>query len=45
MAVCWAIFSRLRTLDPPMEEDESDDDVEPVETVEEIDDDEVVKQS
>lgn len=45
VAVCWAIFSRLRTLDPPMEEDESDDDVEPVETVEEIDDDEVVKQS
>ena len=44
VAVCWAIFSRLRTLDPPMEEDESDDDVEPVETVEEIDDDEVVKQ-
>ena len=30
VAVCWAIFSRLRTLDPPMEEDESDDDVEPV---------------
>lgn len=44
VAVCWAIFSRLRTLDPPMEEDESDDDVEPVETVEEIDDDQVVKQ-
>jgi predicted PurR-regulated permease PerM len=45
VAVCWAIFSRLRTLDPPMEEEESDDDVEPVEDVEEIDDDEVVKQS
>lgn len=44
VAVCWAIFSRLRTLDPPMEEDESDDDVEPVETVEEIDDDQAVKQ-
>lgn len=44
VAVCWAVFSRLRTLDPPMEEDESDDDVEPVESVEEIDDDEVVKQ-
>jgi predicted PurR-regulated permease PerM len=45
VAVCWAIFSRLRTLDPPMEEDESDDQVEPVDSVEEIDDDEVVKQS
>jgi predicted PurR-regulated permease PerM len=45
VAVCWAIFSRLRTLDPPMEEDESDDDVEPVDDVEEIDDDQVVKQS
>ncbi|KQY43738.1 AI-2E family transporter [Cellulomonas sp. Root137] len=44
VAVCWAIFSRLRTLDPPMEEDESDDEVEPVESVEEIDDDEAVKQ-
>ncbi|NUU19835.1 AI-2E family transporter [Cellulomonas humilata] len=44
VAVCWAIFSRLRTLDPPMEEDESDDDVEPVDSVEEIDDDEAVKQ-
>lgn len=44
VAVCWAIFSRLRTLDPPMEEDESDDAVEPVESVEEIDDDEAVKQ-
>ena len=32
VAVCWAVFSRLRTLDPPMEEDEADDDVEPVET-------------
>jgi predicted PurR-regulated permease PerM len=45
VAVCWAIFSRLRTLDPPMDEDESDDQVEPVDSVEEIDDDEVVKQS
>ncbi|KQS97578.1 AI-2E family transporter [Cellulomonas sp. Leaf395] len=44
VAVCWAIFSRLRTLDPPMDEDESDDDVEPVDEVAEIDDDEVVKQ-
>ena len=44
VAVCWAIFSRLRTLDPPMEEEESDDDVDPVEDVEKIDDDEAVKQ-
>jgi predicted PurR-regulated permease PerM len=43
VAVCWAIFSRLRTLDPPMAEDE-DDEVEPVDEVAEIDDDEVVKQ-
>ncbi|MDQ0374879.1 AI-2E family transporter [Cellulomonas humilata] len=44
VAVCWAVFSRLRTMDPPMEEEESDDDVEPIENVQEIDDDEVVKQ-
>jgi putative heme transporter len=44
VAVCWAVFSRLRTLDPPMEEDESDDDVSPVDEVTEIEDDEVVKQ-
>jgi predicted PurR-regulated permease PerM len=44
VAVCWAIFSRLRTLDPPMDEEESDDDVAPVEDVQEIEDDEVVKQ-
>jgi predicted PurR-regulated permease PerM len=42
VAVCWAIFSRLRTLDPPMEEDEADDDVEPVDEVESIEDKEPV---
>ncbi|MDM7856398.1 AI-2E family transporter [Cellulomonas alba] len=33
ISVCWSIFSRLRTLDPPMdeeEEDEVEEDVEPV---------------
>ncbi|WP_315096240.1 AI-2E family transporter [uncultured Cellulomonas sp.] len=44
VAVCWAIFSRLRTLDPPMEESEADDEVAPVDRVQEIDDDEAVKQ-
>ncbi|GCD19746.1 AI-2E family transporter [Cellulomonas algicola] len=29
VSVVWAIFSRLRTLDPPMEEDEADDEVRP----------------
>ncbi|MEZ0449085.1 AI-2E family transporter [Cellulomonas sp. ICMP 17802] len=44
VAVCWAIFSRLRTLDPPMDEEEPQEAVGPVEEVEEIDDDETVKQ-
>ena len=44
VAVCWAIFSRLRTLDPPMEEDESDDEVEPVDDVESIEDNEAVRE-
>ena len=43
IAVCWAIFSRLRTLDPPMEdEDDAASEVEPVEDVEKIQDDEPV---
>ena len=29
VAVAWAVFSRLRTLDPPMEADEADDEVRP----------------
>lgn len=29
VSVFWAIFSRLRTLDPPMDEDEADDEVRP----------------
>jgi predicted PurR-regulated permease PerM len=29
VSVVWAIFSRLRTLDPPMDEDEADDEVRP----------------
>ncbi|MBO3085871.1 AI-2E family transporter [Cellulomonas fengjieae] len=45
VAVCWAVFSRLHTPDPPMDEDEADDDVEPVESVAEIEDDEVVSQA
>jgi len=44
VAVCWAIFSRLRTLDPPMEEDDADDGVEPVDDAPQLEDDEVVKQ-
>jgi predicted PurR-regulated permease PerM len=44
VAVCWAIFSRLRTLDPPMDEDDASDDVEPVEDAQQLDDDEPVKQ-
>ena len=44
VAVCWAIFSRLRTLDPPMEEDERTTTSGPSRTSQEIDDDEVVKQ-
>jgi predicted PurR-regulated permease PerM len=44
VAVCWAIFSRLRTVDPPMDEDGSDDAVGPVNGVAEIDDDEAVPQ-
>lgn len=30
VAVAWAVFSRLRTLDPPMEADDADDEVGPV---------------
>jgi len=45
VAVCWAIFARLRTMDPPMEEEESDDAVKPVDGVTEIDDDEAVSQA
>ena len=45
VAVCWAIFSRLRTLDPPMEdEDDATSEVEPVEDVEKIEDDEPVRE-
>jgi len=44
VAVVWAIFSRLRTLEPPMEEDDADDDVEPVDETEKIDDEEPVKE-
>ncbi|WP_456817303.1 AI-2E family transporter [Cellulomonas sp. URHB0016] len=44
VAVVWAIFSRLRTLDPPMDEDEADDEVEPVDDAEQIEDGEVVKE-
>jgi len=43
VAVFWAIFSRLRTMDPPMSEDEADDDVEPDDDEPQIDDDEPVK--
>ncbi|WP_019137326.1 AI-2E family transporter [Cellulomonas massiliensis] len=31
VAVFWAVFSRLRTMDPPMEEDDARDAIEPVE--------------
>jgi putative heme transporter len=44
VAVGWAIFSRLRTLEPPMDEDESDDEVEPVDDTEKIEDGEAVKE-
>ena len=43
VAVFWAIFSRLRSIDPPMTVDEAADDVEPVDD-DQIDDDEAVKQ-
>ncbi|ROS30430.1 AI-2E family transporter [Cellulomonas sp. PhB150] len=43
VAVFWAIFSRLRTVDPPMSVDEADDDVEPDDDEPQIDDDEPVK--
>ncbi|RHA41010.1 AI-2E family transporter [Cellulomonas rhizosphaerae] len=43
VAVFWAIFSRLRTIDPPMSEDDADDDVEPDDDAPQIDDDEPVK--
>ncbi|AEE45872.1 AI-2E family transporter [Cellulomonas fimi] len=35
VSVVWAIFSRLRTLDPPMDEDEADDEVAPVDAADE----------
>ncbi|WP_456847217.1 AI-2E family transporter [Cellulomonas sp. P5_C6] len=44
VAVVWAIFSRLRTLDPPMEESEASDTVEPVDEAAQIDDDAPVAQ-
>ena len=43
VAVFWAIFSRLRSIDPPMTVEEATDDVEPVDD-DQIDDDEAVKQ-
>lgn len=45
VAVCWAIFARLRTLDPPMDEESADDEVEPVDDVQQLDDDEAVTQA
>ena len=45
VAVCWAIFARLRTMDPPMDEDEADDEVEPVDDAQHLDDDEAVTQA
>ena len=45
VAVCWAIFSRLRTLDPPMEEEDASSDVEPVNEVEQIEDSEPVTEA
>jgi len=44
VAVCWAIFSRLRTLDPPMDEEDSSSNVEPVDQVEQIEDSEPVRE-
>lgn len=38
VSVVWAIFSRLRTLDPPMDEDEADDEVAPVDGADETED-------
>ena len=45
VAVCWAIFSRLRTMDPPMDETGQDDGEGPVDEASQIEDDEVVTQS
>ena len=42
VAVCWAIFSRLRTLDPPMDELGADGEVAQIELVAEIDDDDEI---
>jgi putative heme transporter len=42
VAVFWAIFSRLRTLDPPMPVEEADDEVEPIDEDGGDQDDEVV---
>ncbi len=36
VAVVWAIFSRLRTLDPPMDEDDADDEVRPTDAQDEV---------
>lgn len=44
ISVCWSIFSRLRTLDPPMDTGEPAADDGPVPGVDQIDDDEVVKE-
>ncbi|WP_426595472.1 AI-2E family transporter [Cellulomonas sp. McL0617] len=46
VAVCWAVFSRLRTLDPPMDtETPADDGDGPVDEVEQIEDDEPVHEA
>jgi len=44
VAVFWAIFSRLRSIDPPMTVAEATEGVEPVDDDQQIDDDEAVKQ-
>lgn len=46
VAVCWAVFSRLRTLNPPMDtETPADDGDGPVDEVEQIEDDEPVHEA
>ncbi|OZB48780.1 MAG: hypothetical protein B7X40_06420 [Cellulomonas sp. 14-74-6] len=45
VAVSWAVFSKLRTMDPPMvDEAEAEAEARPVEQAEHIDDDEPVKE-
>ncbi|MBN9328128.1 MAG: AI-2E family transporter, partial [Cellulomonas sp.] len=45
VAVSWAVFSKLRTMDPPMvDEAEAEAEAQPVEQAEHIDDDEPVKE-